>query len=617
MATIEGRSESAVGARTESAVRLYRRRRSPLRFVFLIAVLGLAVWVLAGLFGAPVSFPGFKSWVGQADDSSGALVFTVVPQRLLITVTEDGNVESANNVDVKCEVAGGSTILWIIEDGKLVKKGDEIVRLDRSTIEDQLNAQKIVYNKARAAMIQAKEDFEAAEIGVREYAEGMYKKELQILESQITIAMENLRSAQSVLEHSQKMTRKGFATPLQLEADEFAVQRAKLDLAAAETAKTVLVDFTSKKTIKGLEAARDAAKARMESEKAAFDLEESRMKKLEQQLDKCIILAPQTGMVVYANEAGRRGNTEVQVEEGAPVREGQAMVRLPDLSQMQVKVKVHESRVDQLRPGMPANIKILDQQLTGEVKQIANQPESTGWMSANIKEYATTVSIDGKHSSLKPGMTAAVEILIADLPSVLVAPVSAVVEQRGKFYAWVQTPTGPERRPLLIGMTNDKLIEVKDGLKKDEQVLLNPRAVVSEARVEDEKDEKEDGDQPSGDNRQFSKRGTPEAGSEGDKKASPGATDSPKGEGKKGGGEKGKSGKRQGSFNLMQFDADKDGKISRDEAPEQMKANFDMMDPNKDGFIDAKEVAEIRKRFGGAGGGQGKQKADPGGAIQE
>ena len=60
-----------------------------------------------------------------------------------------------------------------------------------------------------------------------------------------------------------------------------------------------------------------------------------------------------------------------------------------------------------------------------------------------------------------------------------------------------------------------------------------------------------------------------------------------------------------------------DGKISRDEAPEQMKTNFDMMDGDKDGFIDAKEIAELRKKFGGAGGGQGKKKADPGGAKQE
>jgi multidrug efflux pump subunit AcrA (membrane-fusion protein) len=386
---------------------------------------------------------------------------------LLITVTEDGNVESANNVDVKCEVAGGGTILWIVEDGKLVEKGEEIVRLDQSAIEDQLNAQKIVYNKAQASMIQAKEDHDAAEIAVNEYREGTFHKDMQACESQIKIAMENLRSAQNVLDHTQRMTRKGFATPLQLEADTFAVQRAQLDLDAAKTAKDVLEKFTYQKTLKGLEAARDAAKARMVSEEAAFALEQSRMKKLEDQISRCVIKAPQSGMAVYANEAGRRGNQEVQIEEGAVVREGQALVRLPDLSKMQVRVKVHESRVDQLRLGMPARIRILGKPMDGEIVSIANQPEAQGWMSSNVKEYAALVSITGEPGSLKPGMTAEVEILIADLPDVFAVPISAVVEQRGKFYAWVdKSGSEPERRPLVIGLTNDKLIEIKDGLKE-------------------------------------------------------------------------------------------------------------------------------------------------------
>ncbi|MFO1095774.1 MAG: hypothetical protein U0992_21075 [Planctomycetaceae bacterium] len=48
------------------------------------------------------------------------------------------------------------------------------------------------------------------------------------------------------------MVRKGFATPLQLEADTFAVERATLDLKAAGTAKNVLEKFTYEKTVKQL-----------------------------------------------------------------------------------------------------------------------------------------------------------------------------------------------------------------------------------------------------------------------------------------------------------------------------------------------------------------------------
>src|SRR5690554_730092 len=60
---------------------------------------------------------------------------------LVITVTEDGNLESASNIDVKCQVAGGSSILWIVPDGSVVQKGDKLVELDAAAIEDQINTQ--------------------------------------------------------------------------------------------------------------------------------------------------------------------------------------------------------------------------------------------------------------------------------------------------------------------------------------------------------------------------------------------------------------------------------------------------------------------------------------------
>ncbi len=55
----------------------------------------------------------------------------------------------------------------------------------------------------------------------------------------------------------------------------------------------------------------------------------------------------------------------------------------------------------------------------------------------------------------------------------------------------------------------------------------------------------------------------------------------------------------------MSFDTDGDKKVSKDEAPEGLKAHFDKLDKNGDGFIDAAEVAEARRMMqagGGAGG---------------
>jgi HlyD family secretion protein len=315
------------------------------------------------------------------------------------------------------------------------------------------------------------------------------------------------------------------------------------------------------------------------------------------------------------------GSQSVKVEEGATVREGQTLIRLPDLSNMQVKVIVHESKVELIKRGMPARIEIGDRHLDGTVLFVASQPEPASWSNANVKEYATLVKIEGEMYGLKPGMTAAVEILIEDLPDVVLIPVSAVVEQRGKFHAWVKTPQGHEKRSLTLGHTNIKVIEIKDGVKEDDEVVLNPKAVLAEARdegpaVEEEVDNRfknktasvAKGDVKSGRQKSAQPGGTG-ASSETKSGDAPGGTASLTGA--EGGAEVASKAKKSGGRgSIMQYDKDGDGKVSREEAPEQVQAFFDRMDTNGDGFVDRKEADDAKKpreggggRPGGAGGG--------------
>ncbi|MBM79837.1 MAG: hypothetical protein CMJ78_04500 [Planctomycetaceae bacterium] len=458
---------------------------SGIRFGGIMLLLAFAAVIGGGFVFAP-QLLGLTT----SEKNDGALLHTLGRGRLLVTVTENGNVESASNVDIKCRVAGGSTILWIVEDGKTVTEGEELIRLDDSTIQEQLNQQTIAFEKAVAAKIKAEEDLAAAKLAVREYEEGTFEKELQDSEALIKIAEENLSSYQDLLKHTEKMSRKGFATPLQLKSDEFAVERAKLELKSAEKARDVLVKFTKEKTVRGLEATRDTAEANVRSETAAMDLEQSRLKKLRKQLEYCLIKAPANGMVVYANQNNRR-SSQPEVEEGAPVREQQTLIRLPDQSQMQVKVKVHESKIDRLALNMEAYVQIVDTRYKGKIVSIGNQPEPGSWYRAEVKEYAAIIDIEDE-SELKPGLTAECEIIIDDLSDVLKIPVSCVVEKRGKFFAWASTPTGPERRPLVLGPTNDKEFAVIDGVAEGELVYLNPRAIIQDARINDELDEDEE-----------------------------------------------------------------------------------------------------------------------------
>jgi len=192
----------------------------------------------------------------------------------------------------------------------------------------------------------------------------------------------------------------------------------------------------------------------------------------------------------------------------------------------------------------------------------------------------------------------------------LTVPVSAVVEKDGKFFAWVKDKSGPHRRPLLVGQTNDKLIQITDGVKEGDEVILNPRAVVAEARegspVSVETDNAD----------RFGKAASAVASSA-DVKAAPAGTKAAaapdatrntergarsRGDAKSDGSRKSgearrRSGRNRPALNFTQLDKNKDGKITPDELPEQMRGFFDRLDTDHDGAISKQELDDARKKM--------------------
>lgn len=556
-------------------------RRRGGRILKLLLLIGFIVALV------PLGYLAANSISSEGDSArpEGLLTHEVKRGEMMVTVTEDGTLESADNVQIKCEVAGGTTILSLIPDGTRVEAGDVLARLDSSTIEESLNLQKIAVEKAQASYIQAAKDFEVGKIAVREYLEGTFEQLVQDLEATITIALENQRSAENTLQYTERMFRKGYATALQRDAQEFAVKRATLELESAKTAKRVLTDFTKQKMMQELESLRDAAEARMKSEKAALELEEARLARLNEQLKKCVLVAPKSGLAIHANDLSsrRRGSETPQVEEGAAVRENQDVFRLPDLSKMQVKTAVHESKIEQLKNGMPARVRVQEREFTGEVVFVANQPQPTSFFSSNVKEYGTVVRLDGEHSDLRPGMTAEVEILIDRRDDVLLLPVAAVVEQAGEFFCWVDEVKKFSRRPLTLGLNNNRFIEVTDGVAEGDVVVLNPRAMIPEAR-DDSSTEKTPAP------RRF---GRPESsnqnGNSGD-----GAGDSAAPTADPAGPPNGAPPSGNLAQLLGKFDTDGDGRLSQQEAPPRMAENFSTLDTNGDGFVDRGELSAAK-----------------------
>ncbi|MBU6239074.1 MAG: HlyD family efflux transporter periplasmic adaptor subunit [Planctomycetes bacterium] len=456
-------------------------------------ILGLLVVALflAGTATLGALAPRFLS----SETTAKHLTHAIARGTLAVTVTENGAVESSNNKEIKCLVKGGSTVLWVIETGTLVQPGDELVRLDQSQIEDKILQQKIVYENALASKIAAESDVAVAETSITEYLEGTFQEEKSGVEKEIFEAEQGVRKAELSLDSALRLTAKGVVKDLQLEGERFALESARKDLELKKTRLVSLEKYNKVKSLQELESKLRAAKAKLASVEASLELERTRLDREKMQLSNCVIRADTAGMVIFPSMAAWKETPDIT--EGAVVREQQTLLMIPDISQMQVKVGIHESKVDRLRVGMKARVQLQDLTLEGEVSEIAEVTRPAGWWTGNLVKYDTKIKLE-PHPGLKPGMSAIVDIVLAEHKDALTIPVAAVVEGTDGTFCWVKVGTETQKRVLRLGDTNDQFNVVLDGLQEGDEVILNPLAFVEEAqRIAIEPKTKSEPEQPS------------------------------------------------------------------------------------------------------------------------
>ncbi|HEV7223065.1 MAG TPA: hypothetical protein VGN42_10225 [Pirellulales bacterium] len=436
---------------------------------------------LVALLVVSASLSARYLWPRQDRRQDAPEIVRVRRGEVLKTLLAEGAVESVRNVELKCKVAGGSTLLWVIADGTQVKQGDEVARLDSSLIDEQLGEQLILVEQAAAAKISAERSVEATEISIEEYREGIYVQTRQELELNVSLAEHNLRQAEHKLVQSRRLARRGFINDVQLSAEIAGVERTQLELGIARRALSVLDDYTRPKMLQELTSLHGGAQATLKAAKATFDLEQSRLERLQTQQANCVLRAPQDGMAIHANDSDSNSSLEgPQIDLGVRIRQRQTILRLPNLEQMQVKVLVHESQVMHVHPGLKARIRVQGHDFTGEVTTLANQPERTRSSQAHIKNYAAIVRIDPSAEHLRPGQTAETEILLARHSDVLTVPVTAVVQQGDETFTWLHDGDAPERRQVRLGVVDENWAEISGGLHEGDALVSNPRVQLAE-----------------------------------------------------------------------------------------------------------------------------------------
>jgi multidrug efflux pump subunit AcrA (membrane-fusion protein) len=444
----------------------------------------LTTAMAAGVAAAIILVGGAWWWMSRGDSSDGEniVLHRVSRGDFELSIVERGEVDASDVTEIRSLVKSnnttGNAILRIVPEGTVVKKGDFLVELDSSALASQRTSQQILVNDAKAAEVEAHNNYDVAVISKREYLEGTYLQDRQAIESEKFVAEENLNRAKDYYTYSQKLASKGYVNENQLEADRFAVDKAKKDLEAAKTKLKVIDEFTKPKQASTLDSAILIAKAKWDAAKNSEQLEVAKLADIDDQIAKCTMTAPQDGIVKYAHVNENRGDQQFIVEEGAMVRERQTIIKLPNAESMRVILTVNESLVQYIEPGFAADIRPVgvDKLLHGTVERVNQYAEPTGWRTANVKEYKAFVHIDDASADLRSGMTASVTIHCAGVPNALQVPVQAMYAHGPKFYCFAYNDGKWNAREVKAGPTNDKYFVIESGLHEGDEIAMNPRA---------------------------------------------------------------------------------------------------------------------------------------------
>ncbi|MEX2153454.1 MAG: efflux RND transporter periplasmic adaptor subunit [Gemmatimonadaceae bacterium] len=178
-----------------------------------------------------------------------------------------------------------------------------------------------------------------------------------------------------------------------------------------------------------------------------------------------IISAPISGIV--ASVATQEGET-VAAGLSAPT-----FLTIVDLGRLQVNAFVDEVDIGKVRTGQAATFSVdafPARDFAGQVSAI--YPSAT--IQDNVVKYVVAVDITpGVEGTLRPEMTASVRIRI-DERTVLAIPARAVRREDGGSVAYVRADGRSQARPIRIGWRDGPWVEVAQGLREGERVLIDP-----------------------------------------------------------------------------------------------------------------------------------------------
>ncbi|SFM19491.1 HlyD family secretion protein [Paenibacillus sp. 1_12] len=210
------------------------------------------------------------------------------------------------------------------------------------------------------------------------------------------------------------------------------------------------------------------------SKQSAIERQKNTINDLQEKVKQLTILAPFDG-VFSTDFANKKSNVLASYPVGSKIEVNTLLGAVASLDYMQLPIQVDELDLPNVKAGMKAAVRvdsITNKVFEGEVNQVS----TVGTTTNGVTFFDAVLSVKNT-SELRYGMTATAEIIIQDKKDIVLLPIEALQQQQGKRYVTLQKADGTkeERHEIKIGIRSKTDIEVTEGLKEGDQVVVATR----------------------------------------------------------------------------------------------------------------------------------------------
>ena len=383
-----------------------------------------------------------SAWLlaGERRGTDAMVVAPVKRGPFAVVVTTAGELRARQFVQVTAPPGGQQAGVYqmkissIVPEGTVVKQGDVVAELDRTTVAPKFQEVSLALQKADA-----------------QYEQAMLDSTLNL-----STARENIRTMELGLEEKRLAKEQSvYEAPTVKRQAEIDYEKAQRALAQAKA------DYETKT---------EQARAKMREVGADVSRQRGLLKAVQDFMAGFTIKAPAPGMVIYAKEwNGKKRTTGSQVNAWDP-----GVAQLPDLTHMESVTYVNEIDVRKVAVGQPVAI-TLDadptKRLTGKVTSVANVGEQRP--NADAKVFEVKLQVEQSDSTLRPGMTTGNSIETLKVADALFVPLEALGSESGVSFVYKQAGRVVKQEVGTGAMNDDEVIIVR-GLEVGDRVLLSP-----------------------------------------------------------------------------------------------------------------------------------------------